>query len=308
MARIVVVTPNPAIDVTYRVQRQTVGDTHRVLETTRRPGGKGVNVARVLDALGLPAVSVLPLGGASGEWMLAALHDLGLRVASIPLTGETRTTVTVADDEAHPTVFSEPGPIVTQAEWGMLATELRRQLDGASMLIISGSLPQRSDATLVESWVAEGHRAGVPVLVDATGDALLAGARAGAEIVKPNLQELLDTTGATAAEPGIRALLDLGARLVVVSRGVDGITASDRDRDYTVDAIGGVSGSPTGAGDAATAGLAAALIDGRAIGEALRWAAALGASAVLRPVAGEVDLDAFHLFLSKDTHTDGAEA
>lgn len=308
MARIVVVTPNPAIDVTYQVEQQKVGETHRVLHATRRAGGKGVNVARVLNSLGLEVVSVLPLGGASGEWMLATLHALGLRLASSPIAGETRTTVTVTDDRAHPTVFSEPGPMVTQSEWGLFATELRRELDGASMLIISGSLPQQSDATLVENWVAEARRAGVRVLVDATGQALLAGARAGADIVKPNLQELLDTTGATTAEDGIRELLDLGARLAVVSRGIDGITARDSERDYSVDAVAGVSGNPTGAGDAATAGLAAALIDGRSVSEALQWAAALGASAVLRPVAGEVDVDAFHAFLSNNTHTDGAEA
>ena len=306
MARVVVVTPNPAIDVTYRVTQQIVGDTHRVLQTAKSPGGKGVNVARALDSLGIEAVSVLPIGGASGQWMLASLRELGLLVASSPIAGETRTTVTVADDGAHPTVFSEPGPNVSPPEWELFASELRRQLVGAAMLILSGSLPHDSSATLVADWVAEAHRAGIPVLVDATGDALLAGARAGAEILKPNLRELLDTTGATTAERGIRVLLDLGARLVVVSRGVGGIIASDSERDYSVGAITGVSGNPTGAGDAATAGLAAALIEGRTIGEALRWAAALGAAAVLRPVAGEVDLDAFHTFLGDTTDSNGA--
>jgi tagatose 6-phosphate kinase len=313
MARIVVVTPNPAIDVTYRLERQSVGETHRVLETMKRPGGKGVNVARVLDSLGLDAVSMLPLGGTSGQWMLATLHDLGLRVASSPIAGETRTTVTATDDAAHPTVFSEPGPVVSEAEWGLFATELRSQLVGASMLIISGSLPQKSDASLVASWVSEARRAGVRVLVDATGPALLAAARAGADILKPNLQEIIDSTGATTAEDGSDMLLGLGAQLVVVSRGAAGITAREIGREYAVDAVAGVSGNPTGAGDAATAGLAAALIDGRPILEALRWAAALGAAAVLRPVAGEVDLNAFHTFLgntvpSTTAHTDGGTA
>ena len=212
MAGVVVVTPNPAIDVTYRVTQQIVGDTHRVLQTAKSPGGKGVNVARALDSLGIETVSVLPIGGVSGQWMLASLRELGLLVASSPIAGETRTTVTVTDDVAHPTVFSEPGPNVSPPEWELFASELRRQLVGAAMLILSGSLPHDSSATLVADWVAEAHRAG----------------------------------------------------------------------------------------------LAAALIEGRTIGEALRWAAALGAAAVLRPVAGEVDLDAFHTFLGDTTDSNGA--
>lgn len=306
MARVVVVTPNPAVDVTYAVSDQAPGETHRVLSVERRPGGKGINVARALLALGHEPVNVLPLGGASGDWIRAELASLGLAVSVTTVAGLTRTCVAVTDPHGHPTVYNEPGPSVDAAEWDALLADTARLLDGASMLIVSGSLPTGTDAAIVGSLVAAATAAGVPALLDVSGPSLLAAARAGADILKPNAEELLGATGESTVDAAIAAVRALGARLVVVSRGTDGIVAvgdgaaghAGVDGRSAVDAVPGVVGNPTGAGDAATAGLAAALLDGLAVPDALRHAAALGAAAVLRPVAGEVDLDAFHLFLT----------
>lgn len=266
-----------------------------------------MNVARALESLGVPTVSLLPLGGAAGWWMLAELGALELAVARIEVSGETRTTITVTDDMTHPTVFAESGPTVSPIEWGLLMKELLRLLPGASLLVISGSMPPDADSALMESRVKAARDADVRVLVDATEEVLVAAARAGADILKPNLGELLEATGQPAAEGGVRMLLDLGAKLVVVSRGSERITAYDGHGIYAVAAVPGISGNPTGAGDVATAALAAALIDGRPLHEALRWATALGAAAVLRPVAGEVDLEALTRFLHPSTIDDGAE-
>ncbi|MET4782092.1 hexose kinase [Glaciihabitans sp. UYNi722] len=303
MARIIVVTPNPAVDVTYRVDRQVLGETNRVLEVTRRAGGKGVNVARGLAALGRDPICVLPLGGATGYWIAEALRDEGLEASTTTIAGLTRTTVAVTDQHAHPTLLVEPGPTLSTAEWSALHANIERLIADADMLIVSGSLPAAADPAEVGRMVAAARAAGVPVLVDSSGDALVVAARAGADILKPNLQELLEATRTTSPETALSAAMELGAGLVVASRGADGIIARDHERDYSVAAVGGVDGNPTGAGDAATAGLAAALLEGLPIDEALRWSAALGAAAVLRPVAGDVDLDAFHLFLSRPDTT-----
>jgi len=299
MARVVVVTPNPAVDVTYGVADQTPGESHRVDSVERRPGGKGINVARALAALGHDPVNVLPLGGGSGAWIAAELAALGLAASVTPIAGLTRTCVAVTDRHGHPTVYNEPGPVVAPAEWRTLLADTARLLADAEMLVVSGSLPRGTDATVITDLVAVAKTAGVPVLLDVSGASLTAAARAGADILKPNAHELLEATGASDLDAAIAAIRALGAALVVVSRGTDGLVAVDDHGHYSVPAVAGVAGNPTGAGDAATAGLAAALLDHAPITEALRQAAALGAAAVLRPVAGEVDLDAFHSFLQR---------
>ena len=301
MARILVVTPNPAVDTTYRVAEQLVGESHRVLEVSQRPGGKGINVSRGLAALGHESVNILPLGGATGGWIAARLDELGLAASITPIAGATRTCVAVTDPHSHPTVFNEPGPQVTPAEWDALLADVRAQLADAAMLVVSGSLPPGTDASLITALVVAARDAGVPSLLDVSGPSLLAAAAAGADVVKPNAEELLAATGTDDLDAAITAAQAAGARLVVVSRGSDGLVARQGGTAFSTPAVPGIHGNPTGAGDAATAGLAAALVDRAPIAEALRWAAALGAAAVLRPVAGEVDLDAFHRFLSTDS-------
>ena len=295
--RVVVVTPNPAVDITYTVAEQQLGVTQRVQSVVRRAGGKGVNVARVLESLRVPTLQVLPLGGASGTWLADALAADDLPTRVVELRAETRSTVAVVDGILHPTLFAEAGPVVTTEEWTALTTELRRALHDASALVISGSLPPATPDAVVEALVRTGHDAGVPVIVDVSGTALLAAARAGATILKPNLDEALEATGAADLASARAALLALGARAVVISRGADGLTAGDADGAHEVPAVPGVSGNPTGAGDAATAGLVAALRAGATLPEALRTAAAAGAAAVLEPIAGAIDLAAFHRFL-----------
>ncbi|WP_409180974.1 1-phosphofructokinase family hexose kinase [Amycolatopsis sp. VS8301801F10] len=291
---IVAVTPNPAIDVTYRVGAHVPGETNRVLDVQRRPGGKGVNVARVLAALGVPVRAVLPLGGEAGRWLGSSLD---IPFATVPISAENRTTVTISGD-GHPTVYPEPGPEVSTEEWTAFGSVLADCVADAELLVVSGSLPRGAAPELVAEWIRLAREAGVRTLVDASGPALLAAARAGA-VVKPNRAELLAATSAADEAAGAAALLRLGAQLVVVSRGTEGIAAyTSSDGVFAVPAIPDVHGNPTGAGDAATAGLAAALAADRPLIEALRSAAALGAAAVLRPVAGEVDLPAYHRFLN----------
>lgn len=310
---ILVVTPNPAVDVTYRVAEQRIGETQRVLEVQRRPGGKGLNVGRVLAATGDPTHAVLPLGGDGGRWIAHTLDALGLAHSDVDVHGETRTTVTVVDDLAHPTMFGEPGPVLSPDEWDSVTTAVGTLLDGgaagtphATALVVSGSLPRDTDPAVVARWVSAARHRGVPSVVDCSGAALVAAASAGATVCKPNREELLDATGTDDERAGALRLLGLGATVVVVSRGSEGIAAHTTEHVLEVPAVPGVSGNPTGAGDAATAGLVRALTsagtdiatDDATLLRALRSAAAFGAAAVLRPVAGEVDPADVDRFLS----------
>ncbi|WP_147360032.1 1-phosphofructokinase family hexose kinase, partial [Clavibacter lycopersici] len=279
MARVVVLTPNPAIDVTYRVERQLVGETVRVQRAERRPGGKGLNVVRVLRALGVDATSVQPLGGASGDWIRGQLMSAGIASVTVPAPGATRTTVAVVDDIAHPTLLAEPGDPLDDRAWTGLEDAVRRHCEPGGYLVVAGSFPPATDASRVAAIVAAGRSAGATVVVDASGSALIAAADAGAQLLTPNESELLDATGADDLEAGIAALLAQGVDAVVVSRGSRGLLLQTADGTRrTQAAVPGISGNPTGAGDAATAGLVAALAAGLPLPAALRRAAVVGAA------------------------------
>jgi 1-phosphofructokinase family hexose kinase len=251
----------------------------------------------VLHQLQIPAVAVSPLGGAAGTWIHQDVAERGVTSRPVPIAGESRTTIAIVDGLAHPTVLSESGPILSDAEWRAVAVTVAEAAHLAEYLVISGSLPSAANPALVSAWVAAGQAAGTTVVADVSGPALLAAADAGADLLKPNRDELLAATGLADELPAARLLLERGAGTVVVSRGAEGIAAYDSSGRAIVEpAPTRLNGNPVGAGDAATAGLVAALCRGLSLAQGLSWAAAAGAAAVRVPWAGEIDLPAFTRF------------
>lgn len=295
---IVTVTANLALDVTYSVDALRPGATHRIRGMGQQAGGKGVNVARVLAQLGHPTLVVGLAGGLTGQQIRHDLDDAGLSHRLVPISGETRRTLTVVA-EGDATLLNEPGPPIDETAWTALVDEVGQALaGGAAALVCSGSLPPGAPvdgyATLVR--LARDHR--VPVVVDAEGAPLLAAVQAGADLVKPNAAELTATTGLTRPEQAARELRDSGAAAVVVSLGADGILAVTLQSTWRARPPERIAGNPTGAGDAAVAALARGLADGSTWPDLLRHTVAMSAAAVLAPLAGRVDIAAYHRLLS----------
>jgi len=290
MARFLTLTPNPAVDVTYRVTHQRIGETMRVSEVRRAPGGKGINVARALHALGRDVTSLQPLGGASGSWVADALTKRGIPVLDCAIAGETRTTVAIVDDIVHPTLLAEPGPTLSPAEWSHLGLALADAARAGDWLVIAGSFPHGSRPEDLALLIAAAHSKGALVAVDTSGPFLWTAVASRADLVKANEEEVVEATGERDCWTGARSLSQEGA-CVMVSRGALGSILVRADGYlHEQPAVPDISGNPTGAGDAATAGLVAAFAEGLSDSTALRWAALCGAAAVLNPIAGEIDV------------------
>ena len=263
------------------------------------PGGKGVNVARVLQALGADVLLTGLAGGHTGNEVTSALRALGVPAAFAATTGETRRTFAVVDSGRGETaIFNEPGPRVSPAERDAFLALFADVLSGSAAVVLSGSLPPGLPAGTYASLITLAAAAGVPVLLDSSGDGLVLGTEAGPAIVKPNLAELSAVAGhplprraragadLAAVAGAARTLRDRGAGAVVVTLGADGLLAVTGDGCWLARPRP-VSGNPTGAGDAAAAALACGLVAGSPWPERVAQAAALGAAAAAAPVAGE---------------------
>ena len=292
---IVTVTLNAALDVTYLVPRVELHTSHRVGSVSQVGGGKGVNVASVLVQQGRPVVATGLLGGTTGELVRADLDARGLAHRFSPTAGETRRSVAVVSEaDGDATVFNEPGPTVTEAEWRGFLADLRALLAEVrpEVLVASGSLPPGIPTDAYAAVVRLAREAGARTIVDTSADALLAALPAAPDLVKPNRDELVEVTGEPDPVAGARMLLERGAREVVVSAGAEGLLDVTADGDvWRAHLDAALTGNPTGAGDAAVAALAAALADGRSAREALADAVAWSAAAVLHPLAGHVRPD-----------------
>lgn len=286
---ILTITLNPALDVTYDVDGLVPHASHRVRTVRERAGGKGINVSRVLHQLGHATTACGLLGRATGGLVRDQLTAAGIPTAFTPIAGTTRRTVAIADPE-DATIFNEPGPVVTDAEWAAFTNDLVPLAAEATCIVMSGSLPADSDPDTYAALCTLLRP--IPCLVDTSGPALVAAARAGADLLKPNAAELAETTGLQDPRAGAQRLRDLGAGAVVVTRGADGMLAVTPDGTWSARLGERIAGNPTGAGDAATAALAAGLATGTGWPQRLREAVAWSAAAVPVPHAGELDLPA----------------
>ncbi|MEU0965138.1 1-phosphofructokinase family hexose kinase, partial [Streptomyces sp. NPDC005917] len=224
---ILTVTLNTALDITYRVGALRPHTSHRVSDVTERPGGKGVNVARVLAALGHETTVTGFAGGATGRAVRERLTETaGVRDALLPVAGPTRRTIAVVDElSGDTTQLNEPGPQIEPAEWGAFLDHYQELLGGAAAVALCGSLPPGVPVGAYAGLIKSARSAGVPVLLDTSGEPLRRGVAARPDLVKPNAHELAELTGSH--EP-LRATQDArrrGARAVVASLGAQGLLA-----------------------------------------------------------------------------------
>lgn len=304
-----VVCLNPALDITHHVDAADWAGVNRPSAVHSRPGGKGLNVARTLHALGADVLVLGLAGGLTGTGVQTSLAGLGVPAGWTRIGGETRRTFTVVDREAGgAALFSEPGPPVSDGEFADFSVRYKEVLDGCAAVVLSGSLPPGVPEDAYAGLISLAAAAGVPVVLDTHGAALRAGAAAGPAIVKPNLAELAASTGrrlAGAGRPAVAAaaheLRALGAQAVVASLGADGLHVATADGNWWAAPADPVAGNPTGAGDAVTAALAHGLVLGRPWDLRLRYAVAAGTAAAMAPVAGEFSLADYTRLLSAVT-------
>ncbi|WP_335935198.1 1-phosphofructokinase family hexose kinase [Streptomyces sp. PTD5-9] len=302
---ILTVTLNTALDLTYGVPELVPHASHRVSDISERPGGKGLNVARVLSALGHETVVTGFAGGATGavlRELLAGLSPRGggpvgagtapapIGDALVEVAGNTRRTIAVVDRATGDTTqLNEPGPVVGAEEWAALLVRYEELLVGADAVALCGSLPPGIHVGAYAELIRAARAAGVPVLLDTSGEPLRRGIAARPDLIKPNADELAQLTGSRDPLRATRDARRRGAHAVVASLGPDGMLAVTPDGVWQASPPARVRGNPTGAGDSAVAGLLSGLVEGLGWPDRLRRAVALSTATVLSPTAGDFD-------------------
>ncbi|WP_406478913.1 1-phosphofructokinase family hexose kinase [Streptomyces platensis] len=302
---ILTVTLNAALDITYRVPRLHPHTTNRITEVSERPGGKGLNVARVLAALGHRTVATGFAGGGTGEALRALLAETEVTDALVPVGGATRRTVAVVDAATGDTTqLNEPGPVVSPAEWDTFLGTYRELLGEARAVALCGSLPPGVPVDVYARLTRAARSAGVPVLLDSSGEPLRRGLAARPDLAKPNADELAALTGSTEPLRAARDARRRGAHAVAASLGPDGMLAVTADGTWQAAPPHRIAGNPTGAGDSAVAGLLSGLVENLPWPDRLTRAVALSAATVRAPAAGEFDAGTYEELLSRVAVTD----
>ncbi|MEU6096602.1 1-phosphofructokinase family hexose kinase [Streptomyces sp. NPDC047079] len=307
---ILTVTLNTALDITYRVRALKPHASHRVTEVAERPGGKGLNVARVLAVLGHRVTATGFAGGATGRSLKDQLtHTPGIVDALVPVAGATRRTIAVVDETTGDTTqLNEPGPAIAPAEWSAFLDTYGNLVRSAAAVALCGSLPPGVPVGAYAQLVRAARAVGVPVLLDTSGEPLRRGVAARPDIVKPNADELAELTGSHEPLQATRDARRRGAHTVVTSLGAEGLLAVNAEGRWRAVPPRRIRGNPTGAGDSAVAGLLSGLVEHLPWSARLARAVALSAATVLAPVAGEFDRHTYEELLDRVAVTSEATA
>ena len=214
--RIVTLCMNPALDITTSTESVRPTDKLRCAAARYDPGGGGINVAHVADALGARSAAVFPAGGPAGELVNNLLVAEGLAVHRIPIGGATRESVTVNELSTERQYrFVLPGPELTVAEQTECMLQLRRAAAHASIVVASGSLPPGVPEDFYQQVANVCADINTMFLLDTSG-AGLRNVTAGVFLLKPSLRELRECVErelTTEAEQigAARELIDRGA-------------------------------------------------------------------------------------------------
>ena len=295
---IVTVTLNAAIDRTLTVPNFQRGQRHRASASLSLPGGKGINVARALKALGVPVVATGFVGGVTGERIIEALTAEAILNDFVRIGGESRTSTAVVDPTGGTyTEINEWGPAITEAELELLLEKLRYLTQGAELVVFAGSLPRDVPDAFYAETIHELARRHVPAALDSDSEPLRLGVEAEPFLVSPNQAEAESLVGQEFNDHddvrlGLEQIADLGARNVLITM-EDGCAASLRDdrgtRWFRATAPKVEPVSVVGSGDVLLAAYIAAWSAGRSAEDALRAAVAAGAASTLELGAGRFD-------------------
>jgi 1-phosphofructokinase family hexose kinase len=299
---IITVTLNAAMDRTLAVPNFRLGRRHRAVEQTSMAGGKGVNVARALKALGHPVIATGVAGGGTGTRIIEHLTEEAILNDFVRIQEESRTSTAVVDPTSgEQTEINERGPKVVPAELELFVDKLLYLAKGAEMCVFAGSLPRGVEADLYAQLIDEMPRVGVVSVLDSEGEPLRLGTRAGPEVVTPNELEAEELVGHEFADEedrqrSVHEMVELGAREAIMTRR-DGCLALLGDGQEpagprslyraTLDPLEPVSA--VGSGDAFLAGYVAARYSGRPPEECLRFSVACGAESTQHFGAGVLD-------------------
>lgn len=274
------VTLNPSIDYVVQAENFMLGTVNRAEKDMKFPGGKGINVSRVLHRLGIDNTALGFIGGFTGQFIEGVLENEGVKTNFVHVDGDSRINVKIKGQEE--TELNGQGPIITDKQLAQLMNNIENMQAG-DHLVLAGSIPASISKTFYETIAAFGAERHINVIVDASGNALRYVIRNKPFLIKPNHHELGELFGealSTVEEiiPYGRKLIEQGVQNVIVSMAGDGALLFTSEGVYEATVPKGTVINSVGAGDSLVAGFVGIYEKTKDVEEAFRYGVATGSA------------------------------
>lgn len=284
---IATVTFNPSLDKTVMVDGLVLDEANRWTGFRRDPGGKGINVSRVVHELGGETIAYGFIGGFDGEIIKQLLQQQGVPFDFTPIKGEIRSNFIISDLKTNrQTRIDAPGPFISREELDELVVKVRNIKPKPDFLVLAGSVPPGIPDDIYRQLLEDAKSRGIKTVLDSDDKWLREGIKAKPNVIKPNVHEAEELLGVklrneAAIVRAVKALIEQGIEIAAISRGRDAFIISDGSNVLKLIPPQVEVSSTVGAGDSAIAGLVMKLSQGASLEEAARLAVAAGTATAL---------------------------
>lgn len=282
---IITVTLNPAFDHILFLPELNLGKFSRAPETIRMPGGKGVNVACSLAALGEEVVATGFLGGQSCPSFERALRKVGVTTNFIYMDQDTRTDFFVIEKKKNrQSLIVEKGGSIELRYLNSFKANFERLLSSADLVEIGGSLPGGVAPNFIRELVVAANKKKVKIALNLPEKLLLeAMDHTHTFIVYPDLRENKRMFGediykAEARRKMTAELLKRGAEIVILKYGNLNYVVATKDESWDGEIELGETPVMIGIRDAVLAGFMHKYLATKNIGESLKYGLGAGRS------------------------------
>jgi 1-phosphofructokinase len=273
-------TITPSLDYTTYLPELRLGELNRTSDVYYYPGGKGINVSRVLGRLGTKSIALGYIGGFTGQYITDFLKEEGILTDFIRTEDITRINVKVK--AAEESELNGPGPSINELQQQELLEKVQAMTSG-DWFVLAGSLTDTIPSSFFEEIAAICEKNNIKFVLDTSGSALIDLIHTKPFLVKPNIEELgeLFNTVISTKEEAFhyaRKLVGKGIQHVVVSMGGEGALLVTKDLALLAEAPKGQVVNTVGAGDSLVAGFLASFTKNENATEAFRYGVASGSA------------------------------
>lgn len=256
-------TLNPSIDYVIDVENLELGKVNRTSKDFKFPGGKGINVSRILGNQKVDNIALGFLGGFTGNFIEDNLNSLGVKTQFIKVKGDSRINVKIKSNEE--TEINGAGPMISAENLESLFNRLDQLVEG-DILVLAGSIPSTLPKDLYLQIQKRVSKKNVKVVVDTSGKALLEAIKNKPFLIKPNnheIEEIFDVKINSEKEliKYGKDLVSLGAENVIISMAGDGALLITKDGVFKGNAPKGEVKNSVGAGDSLVGGFLAKYVE-----------------------------------------------
>lgn len=288
------VTFNPSIDYVMFTEGFQVGGLNRAHMTNKFPGGKGINVSRVLTSLHIENTATGFIGGFPGKFIKDELSKANILTDFVEIEEDTRINVKLKSDVE--TEINGPGPNIETNHYEMFLNKLKNT-NAFDTVIIAGSVPNTLNKSVYKEIAEILKETKATLIVDAEKALMKSILSYNPKFVKPNKTELEEIFGIEIKSDNqiiecAQKLIDEGAQSVIVSLGGEGAIYVDSQIKLKATVPQGEVINTVGSGDSTVAGMVAGLEKQSNIEDAFKLAVSCGtATAFNADLANKEDID-----------------